>query len=577
MRPVGQILGTTHELDGAAEGTFPQLDVSGVPVSAVLDGLPVQNHQALSGHLVVDDPDGVEENYPVNCRCHGTAMASVIIHGDLSDPEPIQRPLYVRPILEPHWANNEAVSENELVVDLVHRAVRRIKEGDRTAAAVAPEVCIINFSIGDAGRPFHSALSPLARLLDWLAWRYDVLFIVSAGNHREKLTLETTKGEFLALEGNEQRAAVIQAVARQQRLRRLLSPGETVNGLCVGAANSDLSDGILPPAHLDPFGACLLPSAISAVGLGYRRGVKPDLLAPGGRCPLEPVASEDGGTDLHPYLGILAPGVQVASPSTRPGETNRTVFFRGTSVACAFATHWATKFHDVVVDLRRDHADTIDRIPRALWIKTLLVHSTAWAEAYAIVETTLKDGSKANKMRENGARFLGYGALRPKRGFACSPERATALASGLISADEKRTHSFPLPPVLSGKREWKRLTITLSWFTPINPLHQAWRRADLWFETKADPLKVLRNGVDHNAVRRGTVQHEIYEGSQAAVFVDGDNLLIEVNCRPAAGSLEVPVPYALAVSLEVEDGSKIPIYDEVRVRIRPRVRVDAVT
>ena len=34
-----------------------------------------------------------------------------------------------------------------------------------------------------------------------------------------------------------------------------------------------------------------------------------------------------------------------------------------------------------------------------------------------------------------------------------------------------------------------------------------------------------------------------------------------------------PIPYALAVSLEVAPGLDVPIYEEMRVRLRPRTRV----
>ena len=117
-------------------------------------------------------------------------MASLIVHGDMAAPEPpLSRPLYVRPILRPDprgWRDSdESVPEDALVVDLVHRAVRRLFDDDRGdgVGAIAPHVAVINLSIGIRDRPFEQTLSPLARLLDWLAWRYSVLFVVSAGNH----------------------------------------------------------------------------------------------------------------------------------------------------------------------------------------------------------------------------------------------------------------------------------------------------------------------------------------------------------------------------------------------------------
>jgi len=67
--------------------------VSGLPRIALLDGLPFVNHDVLTGRLTVDDPDGLGQDYPISSRHHGSAMASLIIHGDLSAPgEPLDRP-----------------------------------------------------------------------------------------------------------------------------------------------------------------------------------------------------------------------------------------------------------------------------------------------------------------------------------------------------------------------------------------------------------------------------------------------------------------------------------------------------
>jgi hypothetical protein len=119
----------------------------------------------------------------------------------------------------------------------------------------------------------------------------------------------------------------------------------------------------------------------------------------------------------------------------------------------------------------------------------------------------------------------------------------------------------------------RRLTITLAWLTPVNPIHRAWRRADLWFTPPPTPLEVIRQEADGNAVQRGTVQHEVLEGDRATAFVDGDNLEILVNCRADAGALEDPVPYALATTLEVAADIGVPVYEEVRERVQARVRV----
>jgi hypothetical protein len=99
--------------------------------------------------------------------------------------------------------------------------------------------------------------------------------------------------------------------------------------------------------------------------------------------------------------------------------------------------------------------------------------------------------------------------------------------------------------------------------TPVNPLDRFYRRASLWFAPPEDELMIRRSQVDWQMAQRGTV------------FVRNQALSIQVNCRAQAGDLGENVPYALAVSLEVAEGTGIPIYDEIRARLAVGVRIGA--
>jgi hypothetical protein len=156
----------------------------------------------------------------------------------------------------------------------------------------------------------------------------------------------------------------------------------------------------------------------------------------------------------------------------------------------------------------------------------------------------------------------------------------TALSGGSLSAEAGSLHRFPLPPSLSGKQGWRSLTVTLAWFSPIHTLNERWRRAHLWFKSPDSKLKIgskaqlERSGADYHAVQRGTLQHEVFEGEKVSAFVDGDTMTIHVSCREDAGPLTESIPYALAVTLEV-DPSIGEIYSEIRDRIEIRERVVA--
>src|SRR5262249_2840326 len=156
-------------------------------------------------------------------------------------------------------------------VDLFHRAVHRLFESDGSQQAVAPKICVINLSIGIRDRLFDRALSPLARLLDWLAWKYQLLFLVSACNHSHDIELAVPRNQARGLTTEEFQFEVVRAVASDTRNRRLLSPAEAINVLTVGAIHSDSSNSALPPNTIHPFLNQELPSLINAHGMGYRR------------------------------------------------------------------------------------------------------------------------------------------------------------------------------------------------------------------------------------------------------------------------------------------------------------------
>jgi hypothetical protein len=113
--------------------------------------------------------------------------------------------------------------------------------------------------------------------------------------------------------------------------------------------------------------------------------------------------------------------------------------------------------------------------------------------------------------------------------------------------------------------------------SPISASTQKYRTVSLWFEVNNNGLASTRSDADWRAVRRGTVQHEVFEGQRAEPFNDGDVIEIKVNCREDAGKIQNPVAYGLAVSLEVADGIDIAVYNEFRTRISPAIQIQQAT
>ncbi len=164
---------------------------------------------------------------------------------------------------------------------------------------------------------------------------------------------------------------------------------------------------------------------------------------------------------------------------------------------------------------------------------------------------------------------MGYGLANVAKVMACTDQRVTVLGVGELNDGEADEFFLPLLPSLSAMTDKRRLTVTLAWFTPTNSMRQNYRITTLWFDP-SNGIASDRICADHHAVQRGTVQHEVLEGDQAVDFQDGESVVIKVNCRADAGDIPEPIRYGLAVTLEVAEGINIPVYQEVRDRLRVR-------
>ncbi len=540
------------------------------PRIALLDGLPMAGHIALSERLIIDDPDQIAASYTASQMQHGTAMASLICHGDLNAPgRPTQRRVYVRPIMQPHpfSGQGETVLRDRLLVDLIHEAFRRLFERHGQHDPAAPSVRIVNLSIGDPIQMFVRRISPLAKLLDWLAHTYNVLILVSAGNH----PIDADIPAAALLDVSELRRAVGTAMYAQARRRRLLSPAEAVNVISVGALHADAATTPTSDTVLDTADAGM-PALYSPVGFGHRNSVKPEILLPGGRSLHQRPTSAEGTTTLYPAeTTITGPGMRVAAPG-HGGALNGTAYLHGTSNATALATRTADHIFDVLEALQSADGEppfaTAEYHP--VLAKALLVHAASWGAMREGLTRTIGGGADLN--RRDISQLLGYGAIDAERIVTAATNRVLLLGAGSITADQRQTFALPLPASLAATTDWRRLTITLAWLSPVNTATRRHRMARLSFEPPRQPLGVERLEAEARVSRNGTVQHEILEGQRAVVFTASDALEINVDCRVDVGRLAAPIRYGLAATLEVAPTIRADIHQDVRQQLQIRLR-----
>lgn len=580
LRPVGQMSTGKEGIEGDLSGNVSQREAtpSGNAIVAAFDGMPMANHELLAERLIIDDPDDWSSSYEVKNRNHGTAMCSLIAHGDLTNNEkPLSTPIYVRPVMLPHPYGNgqEVVPEDILIVDLLHQAVRRMFEENDSSPVSASHIKVINFSIGDPCRQFTQIMSPLARLLDWLSEKYNILFIISAGNHATKIPIGLTPENFNNLSEDAKRDVVLKALYENARHRKILSPAESINGLTIGALHYDSSQiSHLGDRH-DVY-SLSLPSPISAFGSGYRRAIKPDMLFSGGKLLFRRETDSSGNLVFVPAITRLAPGSQVASPSQLAGDLKKTAFCQGTSNAAALASRSAVICYEVLDEIFNDQSiNILDELAVAPLIKAMLAHGCTWGEIYQHLNGILNSSRQNNLQIKNWiSQWAGYGVSDINKVLGCTEQRATMLGFGYLKDEEAHVFRLPLPPSLSSRKDKRKITITLAWLSPIASSTQKYRVANLWFEALDNKLSPQRLDGDWRSVRRGTLQHEIFEGDKAVPISDGDSLRIKVNCKKEAGKIIEAVPYGLVVSLEVAEGIEVPIYEEIKTRITTQVKID---
>jgi hypothetical protein len=555
---------------------------AGRPVAALLDGVPVQAHRLLASRLTLDDPDNLQSRAIVSRRVHGTAMASLILHGDRNEVgEALPRPLYVRPLMVTSNNGYEHTDADRLLIDTIHRAILRM-QGSAGEEAAAPTVFLVNLSMGDTLRPFTGLMSPLARLLDFLSDRYNILFLVSGGNVRDYLVIPDF-ANWTAFEGasaTDRERAVLRALNAVKHERTILSPAESLNALTIGAQHHD-NVSVRRGAHnsVDPFQDNTLPNVSSGLGLGHRRMIKPELYFPGGR---EHVQMQSTGNGLKVSVGSPRQlyGLSAAAPdSLGQGRLDQLALIDGTSSATALATRAAHRIFDALMD--RDGGSLLaDMDPKyyAVVVKALLVHSARWNGNNELLKEICGPDDKRRYVErgENSSRFIGFGVPDISKVLECSVNRATLVGFGTIPQESAQSFRIPLPPSLERVTDPRSLTVTVAWFSPIKPGHQTYRCVRFEAEPLHPSIQVL--GVERakgqpadQSVKRGGVFHERFEGESAVPFVDDGHLSLRLVCKEDAGLADqTPIRYGIAVTIETE--TPLPIYDEIqqRLRVRPR-------
>lgn len=159
----------------------------------------------------------------------------------------------------------------------------------------------------------------------------------------------------------------------------------------------------------------------------------------------------------------------------------------------------------------------------------------------------------------------------------CTDRRVTLLTTAALPPDGAHRYELPLPAELGAMRALRRIVLTLAWRPQIQSRRARYRGVKMWAEIPdefASKIRVERSPAWNRDARRGTLQHEVYEGTDVFVVETGRALPIQVNCMgDALKESAVPSTYALAVTFEIAEEIDVDLYarirDHVRVGLRP--------
>lgn len=550
----------------------------GAPILALLDGVPVARHPLLADFLSVEDHFDLERDAQVSLRVHGTAMASLIVHGDRNRSEPaLPRQIHVLPVLSARAGRDESFPDDRLMVDVIETAVRSMRDG---GSATAPDVLVVNLSLGNTRQPFHGWMSAWSRLLDRLAYHYGILFVISAGNASDAFPVADfqTRTAFEDAEPEARSVAMLRAVVSLMGQRRIIAPAESVNGITVGACNHD----DVPPAHrqaaqalIDPYPSLLMANPSSRLGPGFGTAVKPDLLMPGACEHVAIINSGRTAIEVKPTGPSRAAGLKVAAPP-RAGIEAAEGYTNGTSAAAALASRTCHRIHDALEQAYGESFLQLSTRQRAVLLKALLAHTARWPEDTAdLIKRTLGPfgKGKAGQQKDNIRRFLGYGMVDADAAVACADDRATFWAVGELNGDGLVRVPIPVPMAIHGKAKPHAVSATLAWFTPVRAGSRTYRSVRLKLLTP-DEIATLglddsyRYQPDQHQGRRGTLYSQRWQGKKAPAVDDDMVLRLSVQREPDQGGIAIdePVPFALAVTLIMP--GEVELYEQVRQRLR---------
>lgn len=487
---------------------------------------------------------------------HGTHVSGLALYGDFERHlragafVPTLR-LFSGRILD---KNNNATG---FVENHIEKAVRHFVEQHSCR--------VFNLSLGDANKPYRGGhLKGLSVTLDTLSRELNVLFVVSAGNHR--IGEESPDG----LEWRDNYPNYLLGDAW-----RIVEPAPALNALTVGSLARHNQSWNSQTHTYDPSEVPIAqpeqPSPFTRGGYSVDGAIKPELLAHGGNWAINTRAG-------HVLLERVA-GLGVVSTNHQFAKGHPFAVDIGTSMAAPQVAHLAAT-------ILREHPDA-----HANFIRALLCLNAFMPEA----SQYLVEQDKSFRS------VCGYGQVNEEALHRSLENAVTLIAGGPIENKRHHFYEIPIPDefVSGGKRRLREIAVALAYMPLVRSTRIKYRATRIDFRLVTAPdlehvttmfnkatekddyenIPELKTAtIGQQARSKGTVQADFWRFRQ---FIAKSKLrtqklfvIVTRNDFPWSVNLcDTEEEYSLVVSLRDQENEEARLYSRVKVQLEARLPV----
>lgn len=531
----------------------PKKDATGI---LIVDSGLLPQHPLLEGSVVKSiaaKGKGISTDMPNDDVGHGTEVAGIALYGDLEEcisNESFRQEiwLYSAKVLFKDIQGLPRFDPDELLEhqlkDSIDRMVENYKDKFR----------IVNLSLGNTANIMYQGRRQynLAALVDELAWKHDLIFVISTGNY-ESNTYENYP-DYLVEDNSD---------------AKIVDPASSILGITVGALYKKHTGKL--------FEYAFYPSPFTRSGPGYGGMIKPELVELGG-----------GGLGFQKGEEILdESGVITLNPKwVKKG--NHFTISRGTSLSAPKVAH--------------DLAFLINKFPSFSnnMIKALLL-SSASIPSYR--PGILKDLKFHSNSREAASllKVYGYGKPDLEKALFSNTNRVLLINESSISPGDRYYYPFFLPKEFIEEPGERFISVTLVFDPPIKNDVMVSMESHLYKNKSIDEIDALYRASTKKAMEEETEDEDaetsppelaeyeirlapgtrlrnkgVHQRGIKRFVRDTDidtkyPIVLALTCQDKGGADDDYMQdYAIIVS--IEHTVQIDLYNQIRLRNRERVR-----